>query len=177
MEFYEVVRTRRSVRSYRPDPLPEDVLNRILEAFRLAPSGSNRQPTRLVLVREETARRRLADLCSGQRFVAQAPVVAVALGRNINYNRGGYMGDMSMLVDAAIAVDHLTLAARAEGVGTCWIGSFDNDAVKEMLGAPDDYNVVALTPLGYPDGETFTATADRFALDELVTEGRWSFED
>ena len=87
------------------------------------------------------------------------------------------MGDMSMLVDAAIAVDHLTLAARAEGVGTCWIGSFDNDAVKEMLGAPDDYNVVALTPLGYPDGETFTATADRFALDELVTEGRWSFED
>ena len=175
MEFYEVIRTRRSVRSYSDRPITSDTLERVLGAARLAPSGSNRQPTRLILVRDPEERRALVPLCGGQQFVAQAPLVIVACGRNIHYNRGGYMGDCSVIVDVTIATDHLTLAARAEGLGTCWIGSFDNARLKEHLGLPGDVNVVALTPLGYPKERAFSDSADRLPLKDIVCEGRWKF--
>ncbi len=150
MDFYEVIKTRRSVRSYKKDDIPEDVLKRVLNAARIAPSGSNRQPWRFIVIKDEQRKKKIAELCHNQSFIAQAPVVIAGCGRNIHYNRGEWMGDYSVLVDVAIAFDHLTLAARAEGLGTCWIGSFDNDAIKNFLGIPADYNVVALTPLGYP---------------------------
>ena len=175
MDFYEVIKTRRSVRSYSEKPIPSDVLDRVLNAARIAPSGSNRQPTRFVLVKEAAARKRLAQLCDEQDFVAEAPVVVAALGRNIHYNRGGYMGDFAVIVDVSIAVDHLTLAARAEGLGTCWIGSFDNAQIKAFLGAPDEYNVVAVTPLGYPRGRPFVETENRLPLSELACEEKWRF--
>ena len=175
MEFYDVIKTRRSVRAYKPDPIVDDALGRVLDAARIAPSGSNRQPTRLILVKDAERRRKLVPLCEGQQFVAQAPVIIVACGRNVHFDRGGYMGDSSMLVDVSIAVDHLTLAARAEGLGTCWIGSFKNDEAKEFLGVPDGFDVVALTPLGYPEGEAFTETTNRLPLSEIVCEEEWRF--
>lgn len=173
MEFYEVIRTRRSIRSYEPRPVPEEVLTRALEAARVAPSGSNRQPWKFILVRDEEMKRRLIPLCGYQDFIAEAPILFVACGRNIHYNRGGYMGDLSMLVDVTIAVSQLTLAARAEGLGTCWIGSFDNEAIKELLGIPEDVNVVALTPLGYPRGKGFSEPGLRKALSEIVCMERY----
>ena len=175
MDFYDVIKTRRSVRAFKSDRVPEDVLGRVLNAARIAPSGSNRQPTRLILVRDEKRRKALAPLCHGQGFVAEAPVVVVACGRDIHYNRGGYMGGMSMLVDVAIAFDHLTLAARAEGLGTCWIGSFDNESIKALLNVPDDFQVVALTPLGYPRGDPFVETTDRLPVAQLACEEEWRF--
>jgi len=176
MDFYEVIRTRRSVRSYKPDPIPDVVLRRVLDAARIAPSGSNRQPTRLILVREAEARRALVPLCEGQDFVAEAPIVVVAVGKNIHYNRGGYMGDLAMLVDVAIAVDHLTLAARAEGLGTCWIGSFDNAGLKQHLGIPGGWEVVALTPLGYPkSSRAFGEPKGRMPLEEFYCLEKWQF--
>lgn len=173
MDFYEVIRTRRSVRSFRPDPVPADILERVLDAARIAPSGSNRQPWTFVLVRDPDRKKTLAHLCNDQGFIATAPVVIVGCGRDIRYNRGGYMGPCSMLVDVAIAMDHLVLAARAEGLGACWIGSFDNSAIKRFLGIPDDVQVVALTPLGYPQGNPFEPTASRHPLGEIVREEQW----
>ena len=169
LDFYEVIRTRRSMRSFKPGPVPDDVLRRILEAARMAPSGSNRQPWKFIVIRDEGMKDRLIPLAGGQKFIAEAPILIVACGHNINYNRGGYMGDMSMLVDVAIAFDHLTLAARAEGLGTCWIGSFDNAGVKALLRMSPEVNVVALTPLGYPRG-AFSETGPRKGLDEIVCE-------
>ncbi len=78
-----------------------------------------------------------------------------------------------MIVDVAIAVDHLTLAARAEGLGTCWIGSFDNARLKEFFDLPEDVNVVALTPLGYPEGDPFTDPEGRLPLEEFVMWDTW----
>lgn len=165
-----MIRTRRSIRSYRPDPIPEEVLNRILEAVRIAPSGSNRQPWRFIIVKDEELKKRMVPACRNQSFVAEAPIIVVACGYNIHYNRGGYMGDMSMLVDVSIAFTHLILAARAEGLGTCWIGSFNNEDVKKILNIPkNDVNVVAITPLGYPRDEEFAETARRKTLSEIVS--------
>ncbi|RLI07690.1 nitroreductase [Candidatus Bathyarchaeota archaeon] len=169
MNIYEVMRTRRSIRAYRPDPIPEEVLNRVLEAVRIAPSGSNRQPWRFILVKDGELRRRLAAACGDQAFIAEAPVVVVACGYDINYNRGGYMGRMSMLVDVSIAFTHLILAARAEGLGTCWIGAFNNDEVKKLLKIPEDVDVVAVTPLGYPRDKGFAEPGPRKALNEIVS--------
>jgi len=165
MEFYKVVRTRRSVREYQPKAIRQEVLDRVLDAARIAPSGSNRQPTRLILIQQEETKQKVAELCHGQSFIAAAPVVVAACGRDINYNRGEWMGRCSMIVDVTIAVDHLTLAARAEGLGTCWIGSFDGPALKAFLGLPKEVEVVALTPLGFPKG--------RIPVDEFVMKEKW----
>jgi len=169
MDFYEVARTRRSVRSYRPNPIPKEVLNRVLEAVRIAPSGSNRQPWKFIMVQDEALKQKMVSACNNQDFIAEAPLVVVACGSNIQYDRGGYMGDMSMLVDVTIAFTHLVLAARAEGLGTCWIGAFQNEAVKKLLNVPEEFNVVAITPLGYSSGEAFTEPGPRKSLEEIVS--------
>ena len=169
MDFYEVIRTRRSVRSFKKEPIPEDVLKRVLEAARVAPSGGNRQPWRFILVKDETLRQKMISACNNQRFVAEAPLIVVACGERLPMNRGGYMGEMSVLLDVSIVFTHLILAARAEGLGTCWIGAFNNDEIKKLLEVPDGYEVVAATPLGYPSEDVFTEPRSRKNLDEIVS--------
>ncbi len=174
MDFYQVIRTRRSVRSYKNTEIQKDVLERVLNAARIAPSGSNRQPWKFIVIKDTQRKKKIAQLCHGQSFMAEAPLIIAGCGRNIHYNRGEWMGDHSVIVDVAIAFDHLTLAARAEGLGTCWIGSFDNNGIKKYLGIPDEYNVVALTPLGYPsDDNAFHETLDRLPLEEIVFYEKW----
>jgi nitroreductase len=170
MEFYDVVKTRRSVRSFKADPVPQEALRRVLEAARAAPSGSNRQLWKFYVVKDGEKRRRVAEACGGQTWIAEAPTAIVAVGWKIPFNRGGYMGEMSFMMDVSIAFTHLVLAARAEGLGTCWIGDFDNGRVKEALGLPEDQYVVAVTPLGYPDRQVFTANAKRKSIAEIVEE-------
>ena len=175
MDLYEVIKTRRSVRSYKPDSIPEEVLRRVLNAARIAPSGGNRQPSRIILVRDQAQKDALVPLCNGQKFVSQAPVVVVACGQEMQTNRGGYMGKFSMLMDVAIAIDHLTLAARAQGLGTCWIGSFSNSGLKKYLNIPEGFQVVTLTPLGYPTAEPFIEITDRLPLEQVLCEETWKF--
>ena len=171
MEFYDVVRTRRSVRSFKARNVPKKVLNRILEAVRIAPSGSNRQPWRFIVVKDEAVKQKLIPACGNQKWLAEAPVIIAACGHAFDYNRGGYMGDDSFLVDMSIGMTHLILAARNEGLGTCWIGNFDNDEVKEVLGVPEGWNVVGLTPLGYPKAgkKAFADPGERKQLSEIVS--------
>jgi nitroreductase len=174
MDFYDVVRTRRSVRKYSDRAIPEEVLTRVLEATRVAPSGSNRQPTRLILVNDPAVKEQLVALCHNQAFVATAPIIVVACGRDLNYNRGEWMGRGAILVDTSIVVDHLTLAARAEGLGTCWIGSFNGPALKQFFSLPDDIDVCAVTPLGYPAEEgAFGEPQQRMPREELVMWNAW----
>jgi nitroreductase len=150
MDVMEAIRRRRSVREYRDAPIPPDVLERVTEALRLAPSACNYQPWRFVLVTDPDLRAEVAAACHEQMFVAGAPVIVAACA----LPEGAYkcMGESwnSADVDVAIAVDHLTLAAAAEGLGTCWIGSFDEKALKRLLHLPAEAKIVALTPLGYP---------------------------
>jgi len=176
MDFFNVIKTRRSIRSYKPDPIPDQILNRVLDAARVAPSGSNRQPTRLIVIKNRERRESLVPLCNGQKFIAEAPVLIAACGNEIRTNRGGYMGKYSVLIDVAIAMDHLTLAARAVGLGTCWIGSFSNADIKNFLHIPEDKQVVTLTPLGYPSGgKSFAEITNRLPLEQVACEETWTF--
>jgi nitroreductase len=154
MDFYDAVRKRLSVRSYKPDPVPEDVLNRILEAGRLAPSAKNYQPWKFIVVKDSAVRQALVPACKGQGSVGQAPVVicACCVIDEAWKGMGGYWS--AEAVDVTIAFDHMILAATAEGLGTCWIGAFLEAEVKKVLAIPDGVKPIALTPLGFPARES-----------------------
>jgi len=153
MDFYDVVRRRLSVRSYRLDPVPEDVLSRILEAGRLAPSAKNYQPWKFIVARDPQVRRALVPACKNQASVAQAPVVicGCCVIDQVWKGMGGYWS--AEAVDITIALEHMILAAAAEGLGTCWIGAFLEAEVKKVLSIPEGVKPIALTPLGYPAAE------------------------
>lgn len=151
MSILDIMRERRSVRKYKPDAIPEDVLFRVLEAARLAPSGKNLQPWKFIVVKDPVLKVKLAEASIHQYFMAQAPVVIAACGfpDKCYSHMGRYM--KSWPVDVAIAVEHLILQAQEEGLGTCWIGAFEEEKVKKILNVPEDVKVLALTPLGYPN--------------------------
>jgi nitroreductase len=153
---------RRSVRKYRPDPIPEDDLVLILEAARRAPTGANRQRWRMVVVKDPEVRRKTAEACSGQSWMADAPVILCL----VTLPKG-------WVVDGTIVLDHAILAATSLGYGTCWIGAFDADQVKDTLGIPADHEIVCLTPVGLPGQEPKARPRklpeEQFSLDDFVT--------
>jgi len=172
VDVYEAIQTRQSIRRYKDDPVPDEVLNRVLDAMGLAPSAGNKQPWRFIVVRDAAMREQLAQASNRQEWMAHAPIIIVACGweGRAYSGMGGYWN--ALPVDVAIAFDHLTLAAAAEGLGTCWIGSFVEDEVRRLLGIPGDVTVISLTPLGYHD--ISPATKTRKELGEIVCYERWS---
>lgn len=142
MEFMKVVRNRRSIRRYKRDPVPEDVLNQILEAARLAPSAGHRQPWHFVVIRDAETKRQLGI----SSWAAQAPIVIVGCADTETRE------EPKCFVDVSIAFEHMVLAAANFGLGTCWLGYLGADeTIKKILGIPEHMKVVAVTPLGYPD--------------------------
>jgi nitroreductase len=169
MDFLELVRTRYACRSYEATPIEDDKLLRVLEAVRLAPSGSNRQPWKFVVVRDTEVKRALVRACANQRFIATAPIVVAGCGLMPDrLMSSGVPGDP---VDVAIAMEHLSLAATAEGLASCWIGAFSQDEVRQVLGIPPTVKVIELMTLGYPTGDPGTKT--RKPLSEIITTDRW----
>ena len=150
MDVLEAIKTRRSVRAYSTQPIPAGVMERMRQALQLAPSACNHQPWHFVLVSDEGLRRQIAKAANGQSWMADAPVTVVACGLpgRAYKGMGGYGNSVD--IDVTIALDHLTLAAVAEGLGTCWIGAFREPEIKRLLGVPRAVKVVAMTPLGYP---------------------------
>jgi len=169
MEVYDCIKSRRSVRSYAKKDVEEEKLTQVLEAARLAPSASNRQNWKFIVVRDKSLRALLAEAAYAQTFIGEAPVVIVACATKSDHIMP--CGHASHLIDVAIAVDHMTLAARELGLGTCWIGAFKHDEVKQVLGIPGPVQVVALTPLGYPT--SWPRPTPRKSLDEVVCYDGW----
>ncbi len=153
MDFYDAIKKRKSVRKYKSDPIPEEVLDRILEAGRIAPSAKNIQPWRFIVIKDPEIKKKVAEASRGQLWMADADVILVGciLEKIAWGHMGGYMN--SGPVDLAIALDHMILAAANEGLGTCWIGAFVEQDVKNILQVPEDVRVMALTPIGYPAEE------------------------
>ena len=150
MDVLEAIKIRRSVRAFSDKPIGAGSYERLLEALRYAPSACNLQPWRFVLVEDKELRRQVAQGCNGQSWVASAPLIVVGCGMPEKAYRkmAGYYNSVD--VDVAIALDHLSLAAAAEGLGTCWIGAFSEESIKATLGIGAEAKVVAMMPVGHP---------------------------
>lgn len=142
MDVFEAVQIRRSIRAYEPNHIPKEKLEKVLEAARLAPSANNIQPWHFIVVKDAEKRARLAK-APFARFLKQVPVVIVGCGDQ-------KASPKWFMVDVAIAMQNMVLTATSMGLGTCWVGSFNEEQVREMLKIPENYRVVALLALGYP---------------------------
>lgn len=169
MEFRELIERRFSVRSYKSDPVEDEKLERVLAAARLAPSAANRQPYQFLVVHTQDRRDEMQHIYNRDWFL-EAPIVIFACGL-IDEAWLREDGKSYLDVDVSIAMDHLILAAANEGLGACWIGSYDEEAVRAILGIPDRVRIVAMTPLGYPAIEA--EPKERKTLAELVRYEEW----
>jgi nitroreductase len=170
MDVYEAIRARKSVRAFLDRPVEEGTLRRVFDAARGAPSARNDQEWRFVAVRERHTRERIAEEAARQPFIGTAAVLLACCAETDG--RLMRCGQAAYTIDVAIAMDHLTLAAAAEGLGTCWIGSFDEVLVKRILGIPDAVRVVQLMPLGYPADPSPVAKS-RLGIDAILRYERW----
>ena len=149
MDFLELINTRYSVRAYRPDPVEDEKLEQVLNAARMAPTAANRQPFQLIVIRTAGRGEELHRVYDREWFT-EAPLVICACGVADQGWVRGYDEKNYTDVDVAIVMDHLILAAANLGLGTCWIGAFDPQAAREVLGLPDEAEPIVFTPLGYP---------------------------
>jgi len=167
VEFMDVIRQRRSIRKYRPDPVLQEDIEYVLEAARLAPSWANSQCWHFVIVNDPQVKKAVAQ--AGNSWTAQAPVLVVACAHP---TRPGTKGDQQYyMLDIGIAMEHLILAAADRGLGTCWIGAFKEEVVKKALGVPESMRVVAFTPLGYPAESP--RPQQRKALNQIASSNRY----
>lgn len=144
MDVFETIKTRRSIRKYKPNQIPDEKLKMIFEAARLAPSAGNRQPWRFVVVRDTERKKALAKAAKNQMFIADAAAIIAAVG-DPEVSKKWHDKDVM------IAVEHMALAATALGYGTCWIGALEEKEVKRLLNIPKKAHVIALLPIGVPD--------------------------
>ncbi len=144
MDVFEAINTRRSIRKFKPNPIPGKKLKMIFEAARLAPSAGNRQPWRFVVVHNAERKQALAKAANNQTFLSNAAAIVAALG-DPEISKRWYDRDVM------IAIEHMALAATALGYGTCWIGAFNEGEVKRLLNIPEEISVIALLPIGKPD--------------------------
>ncbi len=170
MEFSELIAKRYSVRAYKPDPVEDEKLQKVLDAARLAPTAANCQPFQIIVVHTAGREEELHRIYHRPWFV-QAPIIICAVGvpsqgwvRSADKRR--YLD-----VDVAIVMDHLILAATNQGLGTCWIAAFNAKAAREVLSLPDEVEPLIFTPLGYPADQL--GTKERKPLKELVRYERW----
>ena len=151
MDFYDVVKNRRSIRNFKPTPVPDEVISRIAAAVNAAPSACNRQPFAFKLIRNAELKAAIAGCCK-QTFPAEAPVIlAVISDPEAAWKRSD--GFNSADTDMAIAMEHAILAATAEGLGSCWVCAFDTAKAAEILNVSAPRRVVALCPMGIPAAE------------------------
>lgn len=180
MEFIDVIKSRKSIRTYSDKEVEDERIKYILEYARLAPSWANKQCWHFIVVKNKATIKALSKASIINRWLKNVPVIIVACGDP--KSSGISNGIEYYTVDVAIAMEHIILAATDIGLGSCWIGGFDEKKVKNILGVPENIRVIALTPLGYPAhkksvGERATKmlirSKKRKSLDEIVHYERW----
>ena len=170
MDVFESIKKRKSVRSYLDKQVEEDKILKILEAARLAPSASNRQEWRFVVVKDKKVKLQLSKAAKGQVFVGEAPIVIACCAETDNHVMT--CGQLCYPIDIAIAIDHMTLSACGLGLGTCWIGAFYEEEVKKILEIPKDIKVVELLCLGYAKEES-NQPKERLSMEKIAFSEKW----
>ena len=158
MSLYELILSRRSIRQFKPEPVSRSILEKLINAARLAPSGANLQPLEFVVVDEEEVRKRLFPCLRWAAYIApegnpqpgHEPVAYVVVLVNLKLRKKGYERDVGA------AVENMILTAWEERVGSCWIANADIEKIKDMLNVPEDYKVDSVLALGYPAEEPIT---------------------
>ncbi len=152
MDILEIIKGRRSIRNFKTENLPEQAVEKLVEAARWAPSAGNIQPWKFIIVRKPEIKKRLAKAALEQAFVEEASVVIVVCADE-NRSSQGYGnrgGTLYCIQDTAAAIQNIHLAAYALGLGTCWIGAFDEEETRKILKIPQGIRPVAIIPVGYP---------------------------
>jgi len=157
MAIIDMIKDRRSIRIYKDEGIPKGKLDKLLEAARLAPSAGNRQNWKFIVVEDEQIKNQLVNASNNQAFVGTASYVIAGIGDSVQKWHQ---------VDLAIALEHIALEAVELGLGTCWIGAFNEEEVKKILKIPHDKKVVALLTVGVPAESP--APRPRKALEEIV---------
>ena len=170
MDVYEAIASRKSIRAFQEKDVPEEMISRLLEAARLAPSASNRQEWRFIVVRDPAMRKQLSVAARGQKFVGEAPVVLACCAETDGHVMA--CGQPCYPIDVAIAIDHITLCATADGLGTCWIGAFDESGARKALEIPEQIRVVGLLPIGYPE-DPCRVEKNRLPFKDIVRYEHW----
>ena len=170
MDLYEAIKKRYSCRSYSSKPIEKEKLERILEAARQAPSAKNLRDWRFVIVTDEKKRKEVAAAANEQMFIATAPAIIVGCSNCDSIMR---CGQKIAPIDLAIAMEHIALAATAEGLATCWIGSFYPEKIRKVLDIPEKIEIIELMPIGYPaDKETHRPMENK---EKIVCCEKWQF--
>jgi nitroreductase len=164
MTFIDIVKNRYSVRDYKQTPIEKEKLLRILEVVKWAPSACNNQPCYCIVISDNAGKQSLRPAYNRDWFVNAPIIIAVCVDFTSAWRRSD--GVSYGKIDAAIVMDHLTLAATEIGLGTCWIGAFKADEAKKALSLPENVEPVAFTPLGYPKQEM--PIRKRKSLEEMV---------
>jgi nitroreductase len=152
MDVSTAIDERRSIRSYRSENIPEDAIAKILHAGQMAPSAGNLQGREFIIVRNPDTRRMIRDAALGQEFIAEAPVcIVVCANLPRTKRRYGKRAELYVIQDTSASVMNMMLQACELGLGTCWVGAFEEQAVRDALGIPADVRPVAILPIGVPD--------------------------
>ncbi len=170
MDVFEAITERQSIRSFRPEPVSDDAIGIILQAGRLAPSSLNKQRRCFIVVKDKLKKAKLVDACQGQKFVAEAPTVIVVCSDDDTETKIAN-GVNSWVVDTAISVSFMMLAAVEQGLGSCWVGNLREESVREVLGIPQNIKICCLLPVGVPASRS--KRTSRKPLESLVSYERW----
>jgi nitroreductase len=181
MALMDLIEHRHSIRSYTDKPVERQKIMKCLEAARLAPSASNRQTARFVVVDEPVLRKRLCDeafsgVFSVMKFPREAPVIVAAVGNppGLAHRAGNILLRTNFgLIDMGIAIEHFVLQADELGLGTCWMGLFDESKVKKTLGIPPGLKVAALLTVGYFDEALARGGHNRKKIEEMGSFNGW----
>jgi nitroreductase len=158
MDTFECIRKRRDIRSYLKKDVPDDVIKKIIEAGRLAPSAMNLQPWHFIVIKNKETLKELGKYCMSGRFIVDASFAVVVVTDPMNKWHE---------IDGARAVQNMALAAWNEGVGCCWIGAIEREKVKDMLGIPKNLHILTILPFGYPEEFTVRRKKIRKSPDEV----------
>jgi nitroreductase len=172
MDFIEAIKARKSIRNFLDKKVESETLSNILEIARLAPSFFNRQEYRFVIVQDKIIKNNLVKNANCPTFVDESPVLIVCCGKPIQPMENS--DHSSYIIDATIALNYVTLAAIEHGLGSCWISIYDEDKLKQILGIPEQINVIALVSLGYPKKIPKSETKKRrLPLAQLIKFEKW----
>ncbi len=171
-ECLDAIKARRSIRKFKDIPLDKDTIDELLNIAQMAPSAGNLQSRDFVVITDRIRKQKLAAAALDQSFIEQAPVVIVFVA-NIERSSRRYewRGELYAIQDATASVMTLLIAAQSMGIGSCWVGAFDDFAVSELLHLPYDTKPIAIVPLGFADEQP--SPTPRMGLEKVVHKERW----